>query len=280
MAEREVKKLTQVQTEILESLRDSGMLTVDRQNMAWLGDRVLQPATRYFLTNNGLITRLDKSRPVEAAGNGFVISKKGLLLLSQDGPNKKTNRDSAIKAEKLEGMVSLPTEKQLAFAKDLTIDVPSDATSEDVSDLISARTEKDKPANERHRSIAKLYGVRFTRFTGKRQLFERIFDAARRPTHEHDLAAWFTYRVYRHLVRGEENAPIHGPDHLIINEIAAELVADKRAFNSVRRYTARGLLSFGQWTAPDGMLCTGGSERTAAYEKAAALLKARLAFDE
>lgn len=279
MAEKNVKKLTQVQREILESLRDGGMITVDRQNIPWLGDRTLQPATRYFLTDNGFITRLDKSRSVVATGNGFVISEKGLFVLSQQGPNKKTKPRSPIEVEKDHGP-NPPSERQLAFAKDLGIDILPDATSEEVSDLISARLEKDKPANERHRSIARLFGVRFTRFTGKRQLFERIFNAVKRPTHENDLAAWFTYRVYRHLVRGDDNVPIEGPDHSTIKEIAVQLVADPAAFSSIRRYTAQDLHWFGQWTAPDGTLYTGGSKRTTAYEKAAALLKEKLGVGE
>lgn len=280
MAEKEVKKLTQVQREILESLRDGGMITVDQQNMPWLGDRMLQPGTRYFLTDNGLIMRLDKSRPAEAKENGFVISEKGLSVLTQQRPHRKAKPDSSTKADKGQDKTNPPTERQLAFADDLGLHIPSDATSEEVSDLISARLEKDKPANERHRSIAGLYGVKFTQFTGKRQLFERIFNAVRRPTHENNLAAWFTYRVYRHLVRGADNVPINGPDDPMIKQIAVQLAADEAALSSIRRYNAQDLLWFGQWTAPDGTLYTGGSKRTASYEKAAALLKERLGVGE
>ena len=256
------------------------MITVDRQNMPWLGDRMLQPASRYFLTDNGLITRLDKSRPVEATENGFVISEKGLFVLAQQRPHSKTKPESTIKPDKGQDKANPPTERQLAFSKDLGIDVPPDATSEEVSDLISARLEKDKPACEQHRSIARLFGVKFTRFTGKRQLFERILNAVKRPTHENDLAAWFTYRVYRHLVRGVDNVPIDGPDHPTINEIAAQLAADKAALSSIRRYNAQELLWFGHWTAPDGTLHTGGSKRTAAYDKAAVLLKEKMGVGE
>lgn len=280
MTAKEVKKLTQVQREILEFLRDGGIITIDRHNMPWLGDRMLQPTTRYFLTEEGLITRLDKSRPVEAKENGFVISEKGRSVLAQQQPHRKMKPESAIKADKGQNKPNLPTEKQLAFANDLGIDVPSDATSEEVSDLISAQLEKDKPANERHRSTARLYGVKFTRFTGKRELFERIFNAVRRPTHENDLAAWFTYRVYRHLVRGADNVTINGPNHPMIKQIAVQLAADEAALSSIRRYDAQDLLWFGQWTAPDGTLCAGGSKRTTAYEKAAALLKEILGVGE
>lgn len=273
---KELKKLTQVQREVLEFLRDGAMITIDRNNMPWLGDRMLQPVTRYFLTDNRLITRLDKSRPVDAKGNGFVISEKGLSMLEQQRSPRKIKSLSNIKVDDEKNKSNRPTERQLAFANDLGIDVPSDATSEEVSDLISFQLEKDKPANERHRSIARLYGVKFTKFTGKRQLFEHIFNAVGRPTHEKELAAWFTYRVYRHLVQGADNVPIDGPDHPTIKQIAVQLVADEAILSSIQRYDAQDLLSFGQWIAPDGTLYTGGSKRTAAYEKTVALLKERL----
>ncbi len=47
-----------------------------------LGERPIQPQTRYFLTDNRLIMRLDKSKSVETKGNGFIISEKGRLLLT------------------------------------------------------------------------------------------------------------------------------------------------------------------------------------------------------
>lgn len=272
MTSKESKKLTKVQKEVLESLRDGEVITIDRSNMPWLGDRMLQPATRYFLTDHGLITRLDKSRPVESKGNGFVISEKGRSILEEQPPQRKTKSIELPSTKEK----SPPTDRQLSYASDLGIDVPSDATSAEVSDLLSFTLEKDKPINERHRSIARYYGVKFTRFTGKRQLCERIFNAVSRPTHENDLATWFTYRVYRHLVQGAENAPIDSPDHPMIKQIASELVADETILSSIRRYRAQDFLSFGQWTAPDGTMYIGGSKRTAAYEKAASLLKDKL----
>ncbi len=280
MTNKEIKKLTKVQREVLEALRDGGTITIDRYNMPWLGDRMLQPITRYFLTDNGLITRLDKSRPAEAKGNGFVISEKGLSILADQTLRSKPKSKPSGNDRKVQDQPIPPTERQLSFAKDLGIDVPSDATLGEVSDLISACLEKDTPASDKHRSIATLYGVCYTRFTGKRQLFERIFNAVSRPTHETDLASWFAYRVYRHLVLGAEDVPIRSPDHPLIKEIATQLVSDEAALRSIRRYSAYDLIWFGEWTAPDGTLHTGGSKRTAAYQKTAALFHAKLGIRE
>lgn len=92
-------KLTKLQREVLESVRDGLMITIDRMNMPWLGDRSLSPQTRYFLTQNRLIERQDKTRAVEAQGNGFVLSLKGLeVLQALDATGKSTIRRSPASA--------------------------------------------------------------------------------------------------------------------------------------------------------------------------------------
>ena len=75
-------KLTKLQREILEALKSGALITLDEYNMPWLGDRALQAPTRYFLTENRLVTRQDKTRSVDAKNNGFTISPKGLALLN------------------------------------------------------------------------------------------------------------------------------------------------------------------------------------------------------
>ena len=74
-------KLSKLQAEVLAALRDGQLLTLDKTNMPFLGACALQPQTRYFLTENRLITRKDTTRSIESEGNGFTISKKGLALL-------------------------------------------------------------------------------------------------------------------------------------------------------------------------------------------------------
>jgi len=66
MAKKKIKKLSQLQKTTLDSLHHGEMITVDAHNFPWLGDRTLLPSIRYFLTDNGLVTRFDKSRPVGA----------------------------------------------------------------------------------------------------------------------------------------------------------------------------------------------------------------------
>ena len=89
-------KLTKLQVEVLIALKAGQLLTVDKQNMPWLGGRALQPQTRYFLTENRLITKQDAARSVEVAGNGFTVSKKGLtvLALHENKPSVQQNAET------------------------------------------------------------------------------------------------------------------------------------------------------------------------------------------
>lgn len=173
-----------------------------------------------------------------------------------------------------------PTDSQLAYAKDLGISIPENVTKAEISDLISSHLEKDKFATERHRSFAKRYRVECTRFSGKRALFDRILDALKEPGREREIVSWYVFRVYRELVEGAENAPIQGPDDPIIQEIAEQLQNDQSVIKSIRRYEGRDLIWFGEWTAPDGRVFTGGSNNTIAYKRTSKLLRQKIRLSE
>lgn len=173
-----------------------------------------------------------------------------------------------------------PTERQLDYARDLGISIPANATKDILSDLISLKVDRDKPATERHKNFGRMYGLEFTDYIGKKALFNRIQAALVVPGREKELLSWFTFRVYRELAGGSDNASISGPDDSTIEEIANELVTDEKIIKSVRRYEGSELIWFGEWTSPDGYVHTGGSNRTAAYKQASSLLKQRARFPE
>ena len=89
MANKKDLKLTKLQAEILELLNQGALISIDSMNMAKIGDRDISAQTRYFLTDNRLITRKDKSKSVTTAGNGFVISPKGASVLSTHKGDRK-----------------------------------------------------------------------------------------------------------------------------------------------------------------------------------------------
>jgi hypothetical protein len=168
------------------------------------------------------------------------------------------------------------TERQLSYAKDLGISVPSGATKEEVSDLLDVYLEHDKPADARHIGFAERYGVRYTQYSGKKALYNRIHATLSAPGREKEITAWFVYRVYRELVEGREHVSIDGPEHSVIQDVTAELVQDESVLKSIRRYRGNELIWFGEWTAPDGTVHTGGSNKTIAYKRAAVLLRERI----
>lgn len=173
-----------------------------------------------------------------------------------------------------------PTERQLDFASDLGIAIPDDADRDDVSDLISQKLGKEKPATDRHKSFATFYDLEFRRFIGKRELFDRIFEELEKPGREKDLVSWFTYRIYRYLVHGVENAPITGPDHEIIQNIAKRMAGNKSIVASIRRYYGREIIWFGEFTAPDGSYHKGARTKTVAYKTISALLRDKIGLPE
>ena len=176
----------------------------------------------------------------------------------------------------VEGIQILPdepaTEAQLSYARDLGISIPENPTKDELRDLLSCHLDHDKPATQRHKSFARAYRVYHTRFVGKRVLFNLIFAALQTPGRERELVAWFTYRVYRELMHGAEDAPITGPDDPAIRAVADELWTESSIIDSIRRYRGSDLIWFGQWTAPDSSLHNGGSNRTIAYKRASRLL--------
>lgn len=166
-----------------------------------------------------------------------------------------------------------PTERQLKYAADLGILVPANADIKDVSDLISAAVDNDKPSTLRHRAFAEYFGIKTTEYIGKKSLFNLIQSTLANGGRDRDLMSWFTYRVYRNLTNAADNTPINGPGDADIQAIAATLASNAKIVKSARRYEGKELIYFGEWTAPDGFVYSGGSKNTAAYKAAEASLK-------
>ena len=72
---------------------------------------------------------------------------------------------------------------------------------------------------------------------------------------------------------------IDGPDHPVIQDVTAQLVQDDSVLKSIRRYRGSDLIWFGEWTAPNGGVHTGGSNKTIAYKRAAVLLREKVSSE-
>ena len=166
-----------------------------------------------------------------------------------------------------------PTDGQLAKAAELGIAVPAGISSEELSSLISLTTWRDKKADHALRELAAGYGVAVNAYSGKKYLFTQIFQQLSAPGREHDLVAWFAYRVYRELVHGAAGMPITSPHDPQIQKVANHLAADQSVVQSIRRYSGDSLVWFGRYTTPGGAVLEGGSNRTTAYRSVAALVR-------
>lgn len=173
-----------------------------------------------------------------------------------------------------------PTEKQLEFAKELGISIPPNTTKDDLSFLITLKVDRDKPATERHMAFAEGFGINVADRIGKKGLFNWIHHELSARGRESELLSWFAFRVYRGLTDAADDAPIQGPDHPIIQGIAKELENDQKILGSVRRYEGKDLIWFGEWTAPSGVVVTGGSNRTLAYKQISSMLRERAGLPE
>lgn len=171
-----------------------------------------------------------------------------------------------------------PTERQIEYAVSLGINIPNGSTKSELSDLIRVATDKDKPSDARHINFAKIYGLYCTRYIGKKLLFDRIQEELIKPGNELNLISWFAFRVYRELVSGKINPELDDPRNAIFMSIAQELISDDKVIKSIKRYTGRDLIWFGEWTSPSGYLMSGGSIQTIAYKTVSKILRTKLSL--
>lgn len=259
--------LTPVQRDVLQALADGALMTLDRTNSSWIGDKSVAFQTRSILAQRRLITRQDPSRNADAPGNGFIISDNGRAALAASPAPK---RKSAVAAEKSAELPRQPSEAQLDYAGDLGIQVPPGATMRELSDLISAHAENDVSPTDEQLAWAAYYQVEHTRYVGRRALLANLQATLSRPPREPDLVRWFAFCVASWLEPAF--CPVlTGPGDPRLRRVCAALLADDVALKSVRRYAT----SYSLWTPAAGS--TDGVPRvstdTAGYRLANALFR-------
>lgn len=166
-----------------------------------------------------------------------------------------------------------PTDNQINYARSLGIYVPFGITFDELSDLISNIENNDKSASDRHKTFADFYNIKYSKNVGKKMLFERIQYEIFSNNLEQQMASWFVFRVYRSLVRGQENVSISMPSDRIIEEITNTLLNEPKFKTSLKRYADQDLRFFGEFTASNGITYFGASKTTNSYKLASAELK-------
>lgn len=166
-----------------------------------------------------------------------------------------------------------PTDNQINYARSLDIYIPFGITFNELSDLISNVENNDKLATERHKAFADFYGIQYTKNVGKKSLFNKIQSEIFSNAQKDHMASWFIFRVYRSLVRGQEDVSILSPDNDTIREITGTLLENPKFFNSLKRYSDSDLRYFGEFTDHQGFTHYGASKTTNAYMLASDELK-------
>lgn len=161
------------------------------------------------------------------------------------------------------------TDRQRDYAADLGLSFPDDITLDEMSDLISARLDHDKPPETHHRKWADDFGVTYTQSTGKRALFRAIIEAADARGAD-QLCRWYAFRVCRDIQRQRGLTLIEDHTDPALERIGAALADDERAVRSIEVAAEDDpFIWWGTFTTDQGTVLTGGSRRTIGYKRAA-----------
>lgn len=175
------------------------------------------------------------------------------------------------------------TDRQLSYAKDLGINIPNGPTKDQISYLISSKTET--PASNDQINYALKLGVQFHEydFKSKETIQNKInnllgHDSAR---YNAEIAKWYVYSIARYLSNGNWSTPEKSNIETgIIEDAVKKLMADEKSFKSFQRQIEYeepfAIVLFGQKTDKDGYFQEGASRNTAAYKLVSELLKENL----
>lgn len=163
------------------------------------------------------------------------------------------------------------TERQLAYAKDLGINIPDNATLDDMCTLISNIVDYDDYSKPSQGLIDFAEGRKliFNPYVGKKQLYNIVFYNL--PLE--DQAAFFCFSVYRWLVDDRQANLDCSPHKELFYSFAKEHLENKSFIQSLNRYEGKDLRFFGKLRRYniDNTYneFNGGSTNTMAYKAAA-----------
>lgn len=197
-----------------------------------------------------------------------------ILAASQEAAEQSAIEQGLLTPLQAEEVIDAPTERQLAYALDLGIVIPENATRKDVSCLIDKVTSRDPEPNPGLIEFADGKGILFSPYIGKRSLYDLVFSSL----NALDKAAFFTFSVYRWLSDDRHaNLDTH-PEREVFYRFA-ETLNDNASFRkSMNRYDGKDLRFFGAITSKhNGTISeySGGSNGTLAYKMVAEFMKNR-----
>ena len=159
----------------------------------------------------------------------------------------------------------LPTEKQIAYAKSLGIQITSDMERQDISELIDRKINDKSDPNPGLVDFAENRDIIFSSYIGKKNLYNLVFSELPNL----DKIAFFIFSVYRYLSSDREANLDISPYKSKFYEFAQSIESNDRLLNSLlSNYRGEDLRFFGTLHINSYNSLYGGSKQTAIYKAA------------
>jgi hypothetical protein len=164
--------------------------------------------------------------------------------------------------------ITPPTERQIAYARDIGLSIPYGACKEDVSDLLDRYSERDSDPNPGLLEFASGRQLMFSNCIGKKALYNLVFYSLETV----DQIAFFCFCVYRYVSDDRHANLDTSPYRDIFYAFANAHANDTKLIRSIEKYEGSQLRYFGKINTERGEY-EGGSINTLAYKSAAEYLR-------
>lgn len=192
--------------------------------------------------------------------------------------------DEAVRYAQKEGLIEpfevnkvnhdKPTERQIEYATALGISIPIDASSQDVSALISKIVDNDSTPNPGLYDFANKR-FHFSKYIGKKSLYDLIF--AQLDTKEQ--IAFFVFSIYRYLSDDRHANLDTSPHREVIYTFAESKLNNESFIKSLKKYRGKDLRFFGKMII-NGQEINGASVNTIAYQETSNFLNEKFGLSK
>jgi hypothetical protein len=219
---------------------------------------------------------MNKKFKIKALYNG-TNRIRTITLIARDefGIVQQLKSGDYIEPYEIEEILDPPTSDDLLYARGIGVDIPTGASKEDYYALIFKKTTKDSDPNPDLIEYGVNKGIYFSKYRGKRDLYNIIFHALS----IEDRIAFFAFSLYRWLSEDRQANLDQHKDRSIFYEFAELQLSNDKFLKSLDNYSGSSLRYFGIIIV-DGWEHHGGSVDTIAYKTCAEFLNVRFAIQK